>query len=684
MDKKDIFSYRITRLLLLCVTIILVEPLIFTIKSQQSKDSIEHILSQTKKLEDQIKILQDFAKKNKGTPNELFCLKRLMDISVKMGSTESYYQTLIDLAGYYSYTEQMDSLMTCLSLADSMDYEQGETSTALFDIQSHICQYYIVNGDYEIAMNEAASMKMKAEKTGKKENIVYANMNIGLIYLFINRYLEAIPFFEKSLSLSKEIKDHNFGFELSLNSYLTYVYWHAGEQKKMQQTLNYYKSALEKDTTLTEKRRNAAFCSIYSYYVNYYISAGQLESAGNAADSATTYMDTEHGVGFTSVYYLAMARYCRVIAEYGKALDYINKAFKVDPSLEVAEEKMNIQEAAGKIDEALTACGEAIKLIEDQNTAAYSRQLDRLHILHGLNEETRQTQLLQDQKSEIAQRQMLLIAFLLTVCILIVFLAGTTRSLLKARKLKNTLENDRNILKVSTEDLRMATERAEKANLMKTQFVANVSHEIRTPLNAIVGFSALLNDVTKEEQADFISIINTNTDLLLKLVNDVLDLSILENDSFPLDIRNANLDSCCQQALESVKQKTQQGVRLTFTHPDTSLSIQTDASRLSQLLFNLLVNSAKYTENGEINLDYRVDETFRMVIFTVTDTGCGIPLDKQQVIFNRFVKVDDFKQGAGLGLSICCEIAKRLGGTLSVDPSYTSGVRFIFKLPIAG
>lgn len=201
-------------------------------------------------------------------------------------------------------------------------------------------------------------------------------------------------------------------------------------------------------------------------------------------------------------------------------------------------------------------------------------------------------------------------------------------------------------------------------------------------MNAIVGFSGLLEDADEEERKEFIRIINNNSDLLLDLVNDVLDLSRLESGSYNLNLKECNIYACCKDVEKSVQQKIQPGVNLTLTCSEKDFAMKTDILRLQQLLLNLLTNAAKFTAQGEINLDYQVDKEKMQVIFSVTDTGCGVPPDKQESIFNRFEKVDEFKQGAGLGLPICRTIAGLFGGTLTVDPAYTGGARFIFVHPI--
>lgn len=354
----------------------------------------------------------------------------------------------------------------------------------------------------------------------------------------------------------------------------------------------------------------------------------------------------------------------------------------VDYSTEPLKLKAEILKAAGKKEEALVFYDQLLTFVEQINVKAFTRQLNQLRTLHDLNEQKIQEQRLVYQKEQLSQKQTQLTVSLVFFGVLLLLFSFLLRYVYHVRKLKDDLQKERGVLIDTTDKLRIAKEQAEESNRLKSAFVANISHEIRTPLNAIVGFSGLLEDADEEERKEFVRIINNNSDLLLDLVNDVLDLSRLESGSYNLNLKECNIYACCKDVEKSVQQKIQPGVNLTLTCSEKDFVMKTDILRLQQLLLNLLTNAAKFTAQGEINLDYQVDKEKMQVIFSVTDTGCGVPPDKQESIFNRFEKVDEFKQGAGLGLPICRTIAGLFGGTLTVDPAYTGGARFIFVHPI--
>ena len=176
-------------------------------------------------------------------------------------------------------------------------------------------------------------------------------------------------------------------------------------------------------------------------------------------------------------------------------------------------------------------------------------------------------------------------------------------------------------------------------------------------------------DVLLLEREEYSSIIRNNTDLMLNLVNDVLDLSRMETGDLHFNIKDYPLLECCQMALESVRYRMPDRVKLIFSPAGEPIVVHVDNLRLQQLLTNLLTNAAKFTEKGEINLSFQLAPDREKVCIAVTDTGAGIPLEKQAAVFNRFEKLDDYKPGAGLGLSICLLIAERLNGALSIDSS---------------
>lgn len=239
-------------------------------------------------------------------------------------------------------------------------------------------------------------------------------------------------------------------------------------------------------------------------------------------------------------------------------------------------------------------------------------------------------------------------------------------------------------LEVSGEELLVAKEKAEESNRLKTAFLANMSHEIRTPLNAIVGFSSVLvsDDSSPAEKAQYCDIIQKNSDLLLHLINDILDISRMESGKIKFVWEECDVVELCQTALSTAEYGRKTSALFLFETPVASLVIKTDAQRLKQVLINLLSNAAKFTPSCSIKLAIAIDKQHQQLELSVSDTGCGIPSDKSDRVFERFEKLNEYSQGTGLGLAISRLIVENLGGKIWVDKDYTEGARFVFTHPL--
>ena len=276
-----------------------------------------------------------------------------------------------------------------------------------------------------------------------------------------------------------------------------------------------------------------------------------------------------------------------------------------------------------------------------------------------------------------------LIAF---ICVAFIFInivaAGLWKLYSREQKYKKLAQA--NLVKQNKE-LEVALEKAKESDQMKSAFLANMSHEIRTPLNAIVGFSNLMNtdiELSKEERENFTELINTNSDLLLNLINDILDLSRIESGRMSFSFQQYSLNELISTIYQTFQVLMPENVELRMQIPEKSISIPTDKFRLTQVITNFLSNAIKFTQKGYILIGYEYREEERHVHIFVEDTGIGIPKEKQDAVFNRFTKLDEFAKGTGLGLSICKVIAERFDGYIAVESEIGKGSRFSIILPL--
>ena len=295
-------------------------------------------------------------------------------------------------------------------------------------------------------------------------------------------------------------------------------------------------------------------------------------------------------------------------------------------------------------------------------------QLEKLDLVKG-------AELVNNPPNFYEQHKNLVITCLVAFLCLLIGLVGVTYYALRVRKLHANL-------KASQKQLMIARDKAEESNRLKSAFLANMSHEIRTPLNAIVGFSEVLvsDDHSKEDRLYYSEIIKKNSDSLLVLINDILDLSRIESGRIKMEIQETDIVGVLRDSLLTTRQSRKTEAEFKLEIPFESFKLATDGYRLKQVLINLLSNASKFTKAGTITLAVKRETDY--LVFSVTDTGCGIPLDKAEKVFDRFEKLDEFAQGTGLGLSISRLIVEKLGGRIWVDTAYTKGARFIFTHPV--
>lgn len=363
-------------------------------------------------------------------------------------------------------------------------------------------------------------------------------------------------------------------------------------------------------------------------------------------------------------YYKQNKQYDRALEKYGNLIKEINPAYSPNQHIQLNLQQAQLLSKLGQTDQACLIYQTANVLQDSLDNLSYVRQINELRTIYQIDQMEIQNQ---------QERNQTILWGILTVfslSILITILIFHIRS-----------ENKR--LRHSKEEQEKAQKRARNSIKTKSLFLSNMSHEIRTPLNALSGFSAILTDdsIDNETRRQCNDIIQQNSELLLNLINDVIDLSSLDMSKLVFNFKKCDAVVICRNVIDTVRKVKQTQADVHFVTTLESLPLLTDDSRLQQLLINLLINATKFTTEGSITLEIR-KESDDTAVFSVTDTGCGIPPENQGRIFNRFEKLNEGAQGTGLGLSICQLIVEQIGGRIWIDPEYTAGARFVFTHPI--
>lgn len=337
-------------------------------------------------------------------------------------------------------------------------------------------------------------------------------------------------------------------------------------------------------------------------------------------------------------------------------------------SLKVYKDKASLFRRANRPEDACTAYERAMQVSDSLIKREYVERVEALKLKSDVNQ-------LELEKTELTAQNRL-IGFIFAICIVVV---AVSISVYYYRSLKKT--------KILQDEIYRQSIKAQESEQMKSAFINSICHEIRTPLNSINGFSEILTDESTlpNERKEYQQIIQENTRLLTSLLDSLIEIANLDSLSGSLSMEKMEITQLCQSEMEFL-QKTEGKVAIQYLLdlPTEGCIAYTHSQYLCLLVRSLLNNANKFTIEGSITLKCCLDDTKKSAIISITDTGCGIPADKHEYIFQRFTKLDTFTHGNGLGLYLCRLIARHLHGDIQIDNEVTQGIRFIFTIPTGG
>lgn len=410
-----------------------------------------------------------------------------------------------------------------------------------------------------------------------------------------------------------------------------------------------------------------------TYYFNYFIDLNR-KYPEDAAFSA------EYDRYFTSLNYYKSIRDFQKAADYNDSVIYYFRHgdFQFDLTENIVltlKDKIDCLDSLHRYKDAYEAYKEYSVLLDSARTRSMENKVEDLEIKKYVDELVVEKKALEiDLQKSRSQLYLFLALLILSICfgIFIFFRLGKIKSLYKELQESNRL-------------VIIASEKAQESERMKNAFIKNMCHEVRTPLNAINGFAELITSdgISPEEKKEFSKIIYTNCHNITSMMNDVLVIAQLDSSNEVLPLEPVHISLLCHHKMNKLKKLQQKpDIHYQVEGDKSNDLIYSDPNHFGIIISHLLNNANKFTNQGSITLSYRPEEEGRIMCICVTDTGCGIPADKSEWIFERFTKNDDFIPGSGLGLYLCRLITQRLNGSLKLDTCYTGGARFILRLPI--
>lgn len=562
----------------------------------------------------------------------------------------------------YLTREECDSL-NADGLLSQLD--ESQRYYTYFELERILIKSSLFRGEIRMAIAQSDQMYSKARALAYPFGNALALNAMGEVYSYTGRLREAGTAYEESLRLLDGMDGEDVHIRMLLVELIDYNLRirNVNGASRYLARLNLYPEDRLSPLELAMRHISNASCQLFK---------GDLKAASHCLVQIGQ-LETQLIPEIRQYLLIIDARYLVATGEHEAALTAYNDFLQTEYARinhniykEALLEKADLLVKMGNKEEAYGQYGKVFSYIKTSFEKNYPKEIDRLCTRFQADQLA-----YQNERDRIVSMRFYLAGIIVSVLFLIFLLVLGWKKIFRLKRSQMRQE--------------AMKEKAVQAIQRKNMFLSNMSHEVRTPLNAIVGFSAVLTDEDEsfddESRREFSEIIKVNSFQLLKLINDILDFSDFENDNITFNIRTHDAVKLCNEVVETVMASRKLEVEMRFDTDLSVLMLDTDDARLRQVLINLLVNAAKFTEQGSIVLELKMADA-GTALFSVTDTGCGIPPEKQHLIFERFEKLNDFVQGSGLGLSICQLIVKYMNGKLWVDSGYTRGARFCFTHPL--
>lgn len=562
----------------------------------------------------------------------------------------------------YLTREECDSL-NADGLLSQLDESQHYYT--YFDLGRILIKSFLFRGEIRMAIAQSDQMYSKARALAYPFGNALALNAMGEVYSYTGRLREAGAAYEEALKLLDEMDGEDVHIRMLLVELIDYNLRirNGNGASRYLARLNLYPEEQLSPLEQAMRHISNASCQLFK---------GDLKAASHCLVQIGQ-LETQLIPEIRQYLLIIDARYLVATGAHEAALTAYNDFLQTEYARinhniykEALLEKADLLVKMGNKEEAYGQYGKVFSYIKTSFEKNYPKEIDRLCTRFQADQLA-----YQNERDRIVSMRFYLAGIIVSVLFLIFLLVLGWKKIFRLKRSQMRQE--------------AMKEKAVQAIQRKNMFLSNMSHEVRTPLNAIVGFSAVLTDEDEsfddESRREFSEIIKVNSFQLLKLINDILDFSDFENDNITFNIRTHDAVKLCNEVVETVMASRKLEVEMRFDTDLSVLMLDTDDARLRQVLINLLVNAAKFTEQGSIVLELKMADA-GTALFSVTDTGCGIPPEKQHLIFERFEKLNDFVQGSGLGLSICQLIVKYMNGKLWVDSGYTRGARFCFTHPL--